>query len=370
MAKILIEGQYSVTGRQGINDKSLFYHFPSMEKLSNGEIILCCKELQGSMNDPKGKILLFRSKDGGMTWDKGISPTLHDEHNYPDKGYLMAHVTELKPDELIAVYSLIDTDSRKPLFNPETDGMQPAKIRITKSFDNGKSWRRPDDIGFKSKDIIVPGKIIPLPDGNCGFPCEMHDHWEGGYKESSCGRFIKSYDRGNTFPKGNIMAASEDILYGDARPAIIDNEIRIFFWTLDLAKMEDQPIHYISTKDNAVSWSKPSPINITTQIMSPIYFRKNLMLAIHQDRFSDNPGLKAVLSYDNGQNWDRSTEVTLFGADSRPDGTNPFAQFDQFKFGYSSLIKTGDNSCLVSFWHAEGDTTAISVIKIKVKVES
>ena len=338
-----------------------------MEKLSNGEILICCKVLKGSMGDPKGRILMLRSIDEGKTWEKGISPTCHDEIDYPPKGYLMAHVTELGPDELIAVYSLIDTDESNPLFNPSSDGMQSATTRITKSFDNGRSWAKPKDIEFESADIIVPSKIIQLPDGNLGFPCEMHDHWEGGYREGNCSRFIKSYDRGYTFSEGHIMAAAADILYGDARPAFINNEILIFLWTLDLTKMEDQPIHFISTTDSARSWSKPSPINITTQIMSPLYFRDGLMLAIHQDRFSDNPGLKALLSFDNGQNWDRSTEVTLFGADNRPDGTNPFAQFDQFQFGYSSLVKTGDASCLASFWHTNGVTTSISVIKITIK---
>jgi len=363
--EIKLEGPFNVTGREG--NSSNFYHFPSMENLSNGEILLCCKELEGGMNDPKGRILLFRSADEGKTWGKGTSPTYHDESDYPEKGYIMAHVTQLAPDELIAVYSLIDTDSNKPMFNPETDGMQNARIKITKSFDNGTSWEKPRDIDFQSRDIIVPSKIIKLPDGSCGFPCEMHDHWEGGYKEGNCSRFIKSYDGGRTFDEGKIMAALEGILYGDARPVFIDNDLVIFLWTLDLVKMKDLPIHLISTKDNAETWSKPSPINITTQIMSPLYIRDNLMLAIHQDRFSEKPGIKALLSYDRGLNWDKTTEVTLFGADSRPDGTNPFTEFDQFQFGYSSLLKTGKNTCLASFWHQDGKATSVSVVKITVK---
>ncbi len=366
MKRIITTGPFPVVGCQTGTKSSLFHHFPSMEKLSNGEVLLCCKELQGSMNDPKGKILLFRSANTGGTWEKGVSPTCHDEANYPEKGYLMAHVTEIKPEELIAVYGLIDTDINNPMFNPSTDGMQNSVVRITKSFDNGKTWSKPKNIEFESADIIVPSKIINLPNGTLGFPCEMHDHWEGGYKEGNCSRFIKSYDRGNTFSEGNIMAADKGILYGDARPAFIDNKLVIFLWTLDLVKMEDLPIHIISTDNSAESWSNPAPLAITTQIMSPLYVENGIMLAIHQDRFSGNPGLKAILSYDNGLNWDRTTETTLYGAANRPDGTNPFAQFNQFQFGYSSLLKTGDNSYLASFWHTNGVTTSISVMKISV----
>ncbi len=367
MSRIILERLHKVNSKKAGSSTALFHHFPSMEKLSNGEVILCCKELKNSMNDPSGKILCFRSGDEGVTWEEGISPACHDEVQFPEKGYLMAHITELDPDELVAVYSIIDTDKTRPLFNPETDGMQPAAVRITKSYDNGKSWEKPRNIDFQSQDIIVPSKIIKLNDGTCGFPCEMHDHWEGGYKEGSCSRFIKSYDRGETFTEGKIIAVGEGILYGDARPTFTNEELVIFFWTLNLVEMKDQPIHVISSTDSAVSWSKPTPINITTQIMSPLYLRENLMLAVHQDRFSENPGLKAILSYDGGLNWDKSSEVTIFGAQNKPDGTNPFAQFDQFQFGYSSLIKTGDNSCLVSFWHADGQSTSISVTKLFVE---
>lgn len=362
-----MEGINSVIPPREKEEKPIFYHFPSMEKLSNGEILLCCKELEHGMNDPSGKILLFRSCNNGKTWEKGISPTIHDERSHPGKGYLMAHITELETDELISVYSIIDTDKNNPLFNPETDGMQPATIRICKSFDNGSSWENPRNIEFTCKDIIVPGKIIKLPDGTCGFPCEMHDHWVGGYKEGSCSRFIKSYDNGESFSEGKIIAGDEGILYGDARPVFIGKKVLIFFWTLDLVEMKDMPIHYVSSIDSGASWTKPEAISITTQIMSPVALNGSLMLSIHQDRFSDNPGLKALLSYDGGLNWNNSTEITIFGAGSKPDGTNPFAQFDQFQFGYSSLIKTGNNSLLVSFWHAADSGTSISVAELSIK---
>ena len=118
MKRIITTGPFPVVGCQTGTKSSLFHHFPSMEKLSNGEVLLCCKELHGSMNDPKGKVLLFRSANEGETWSKEIPPTCHDEARYPEKGYIMAHITEIEPNELIAVYGLIDTDINNPMFNP------------------------------------------------------------------------------------------------------------------------------------------------------------------------------------------------------------------------------------------------------------
>jgi hypothetical protein len=364
---IKIEGPYLAAGDLPGGERSLYYHFPSMEMLDNGEIILCCKEIKNGIHDPKGRILMFRSNDSGMTWSPGIPPTCHDEIQHPEKGYLFAHVTETGPGELLSVYSIIDTDETKPLFNPEGDGMQNAHVRTARSRDGGLSWENPKEIEFTSRDIIVPSKIIKLPDGSLGFPCEMHDHWEGGYKEGNKSIFIKSYDRGATFPEAKVIGADRGILYGDARPTFVEERLMVFLWTLDLKAMKDLQIHRSYSADSGETWSKPMAVNITTQIMSPIYFRDGLMLAVHQDRFSDNPGLKAVLSFDNGFNWDKSTEVTVFGAGSRPDGTNPFAQLDQFEFGYSSLLKTGEAGALVSFWHTNGKTTSISTAQITIK---
>ena len=365
--KIVTDGPFPVIGNFNGSTPSRYYHFPSMELLESGELLLCCKELAAGMDDPLGRIRLLRSHDGGRSWRGGLSPTCHDEALNPDKGYLMAHITATGEHELTAVYSRIDTDPARPLFNPDTDGMQNAVVRTVTSSDSGMSWSEPADIEFTSRDIIVPGKIVVLRDGTMGFPCEMHDHWEGGYREGNCSRFIKTGARKASFCEGGIMAGDEGILYGDARPVWIGDTLRVFFWTLDLARMQDLPVHYVETMDNARSWSAPRPAGITTQIISPVYLDEGLMIAIHQDRFSENPGLKALLSYDNGISWDRRTEITLFRADSRPDGTNPFAQFDQFRFGYSSMIRTGERRCLASFWHADGEATAISVIELQVE---
>ncbi len=364
--RIVTEGPFPVAGNFNRGAPPRYQHFPSMELLDSGELLLCCKELEKGMDDPLGRIRLFRSPDNGRSWGEGLAPTCHDLDAFPEKGYLMAHITEIDRNELIAVYSRIDTDLSRPLFNPVTDGMQSAVVRVVRSSDNGMSWSMPEDIVFSSEDIIVPGKVILLRDGSLGFPCEMHDHWDGGYREGNCSRFITSCDGGATFCVGKVMAGDEGILYGDARPVWIGDTLRIFFWTLDLGKMQDLPVHFVETRDNARSWSPPQPVGITTQIISPVYLEGGVMIAVHQDRFSEDPGLKAILSYDNGISWDHRTEITLFGAGSRPDGTNPFAQFDQFRFGYSSLIQTGPLSCLASFWHADGIATAISVIELQV----
>ena len=137
--------------------------------------------------------------------------------------------------------------------------------------------------------------------------------------------------------------------------------LTMFFWTYNVAENKDLPIHRAKSKDNGETWSKAEPINLKMQITSPLYFNEHQMLCICQDRFSDNPGIKGLLSYDGGMNWDWDSATTIFGTKSRPDGNNPFKQFNQFKFGCSSVRKLSGTEFAVIYWHDNSASTSISV---------
>jgi hypothetical protein len=365
MSKIILKKTHLVIGDKVGNKESLYYNFPSMEKLSSGEWIICCREIRRLL-DPKGRIKTRRSTDGGKTWYDGVSPTCHDEKDYPQNGYLMCHITELAPKELFAVYMIIYTDESKPLFHPTTDGMQYTRVRITKSFDNGVTWAKPKDIEYEYPDLLVISKAVILSDGSISIPCETHDIWEEGYKKPVAAMFIKSHDRGYTFSEGVTVACDPFMLYGDARPVFDGNEISLYFWSYNVSESKDAYVHRSKSVDLGETWSKASPINLKMQITSPLFLEKGLMVCACQDRFSENPGIKALISYDEGMNWDAQSEITVFGANSRPDGTNPFGQFTQFKFGYSTILKLSERQCAICYWHDNSATTSISVSILEI----
>lgn len=360
MSKISLKATKLIIGDKIGNEQSLYYNFPSMEILGSGEWLACCREIR-NLDDPKGRIRFRRSSDKGSIWSDATAPTCHDERDYPQNGFLLCHITELAPNELFAVYMMIFTNESEPLFHKTTDGMQKTKVRITKSFDNGATWAKPKDIEYESPDLIVTGKPVKLPDGSIGIPCEMHDEWTEGYREPLAAKFIKSYDRGYTFPKGIIAARDPSILYGDARPTFEGKVLTLFFWTYNVAENKDLSIHRAKSNDYGETWSKAEPIHLKMQITSPLYFNEHLMVCVCQDRFSDNPGIKALLSYDGGMNWDWNSETTIFGTKSRPDGNNPFKQFNQFKFGCSSIRKLSEKEFAVIYWHDNSAATSISV---------
>ena len=342
------------------------FNMPSISLLSNGDILCLARKING-LNDSKGELVMARSYDGGKTFIEVQHPNTADAKAHPEWGFLLGFVCEAAPGKLVSIYEYIETDDSKPLFSPNTDGMQQAYIRCTVSNDNGLTWEPACDIGFELPDIIVPGQPYVLPNGSIGFATEIHDVWENGYVDGPSSWFIVSRDGGCTFSEGYLMAAENGIIHGDARITFDEDKIITYFWCHDTINNCDLPVHICSSCDSGHTWSKPLPIELNMQITNPHFVKKGATMCLTQDRFGESPGLKAMLSYDEGQTWDTSSAVYLYGTSSRPDGTNPFAQFDQFKFGGSTLCKISNNEVICAYWHEHSGKKAVSVNKIRVE---
>lgn len=363
--KISLHDTFHVMGGNVSKDDTYYYTMPSFEKLSDGEWIVCSRKAR-SLTDPKGRIEAKRSSDGGKSWVDMLPPTCHDETGYSQNGYLMCHINEFGPNELIAVYVMIYTDENLPLFNPVTDGMQEACVRVTRSYDNGTTWEKPKDIDYSIKDLLIPGKPVKLPDGSIGIPCETHDIWDKGYFMPMTAKFVCSTDGGNIFDEGYDIVSHPYLLFGDARPMYHDNKVWIYFWTYNTKDNRDENVHRAFSSDFGKSWSVPEPTRLCTQITSPAGIDDDTVMVVTQDRFSKNPGIKAMLSFDGGIGFDESSACMIFKADSVPDGKNPFAQFEQFKFGYSTVTALSQNTFAVCYWHDNKKTTSVSVSVVSI----
>ncbi|NJD01104.1 MAG: exo-alpha-sialidase [Ruminiclostridium sp.] len=311
---IKIIGSFIVSGDVTPENNSKFYTFPSPTRCMDGAI-LCCTLVGSEKSGPDGRIKLYKSTDECETWSEMDSPTLQDEKNDSGYGYLVCHITEIEKECLLAVYVRVQRFNREePLFHPKTDGIQYSEVRITKSYDNGKNWTQPMTLDYILPDIIIPGKCLVLPDGTMGIPCEVWHEWDKGFKEGPSSRLIFSYDNGKTWPGASIMAIDKmkESIYGDPRLTILeDGRLIALFWRYCLKTGEDIPVHRVESEDNGKTWSEPYNTGIAGQIANPISLFDGLMLCIFQKRFGD-PGIKAVLSYDNGVTWDTKNTVEVW----------------------------------------------------------
>lgn len=347
------------------NEKYI-YNFCLPALLSDGSFFVTARQIT-SLTDPFGRTAAARYYPDESRVVPATPPNIKDAEANPEKGFLMCYVTELCENNLIAVYGMLDTDIDKPLFAAEGDGMQSMTVRISRSYDNGETWSEGEDIAFKHDDIIVPGAIVKLPDGTVGFPVEMHNHYEKDYYEPIKGRFIYSTDGGKTFDKVSIIPHDKGVLAGDGRCTVdSDGNLMIYYWFYDLECGKDLDNHRCISRDFGRTFEPAEPIDLHMQIISPMFFDDNTFVLVYQERFSKNPGIKAALSYDGGKSFDTDNAVEVYSAKSVPDSDNPFAGFNDYKFGYSTITKIDNKRALVMYWSEQKHGISTCACEIEV----
>ena len=215
----------------------------------------------------------------------------------------MCHITEIpgvKPGKLVAVYLRVQRkDRNRPLFHPETDGMQRSEVRLALSNDFGHTWEKPQKMDFQLPDLIVPGKCIVLPNGNLGIPCEVWHEWDRGFRQGPSSRLILSADSGKSWKRASIMAADvrKKSIYGDPRLTVTaDGKLIALFWryaeTGLICRFTDL------SADCGESWAEPQALSLEGQISCPVALNDQLSLCVYQKRFGKSAGVRAVISRD------------------------------------------------------------------------
>lgn len=358
-----------VAGDEAPREGSKFHTFPSLTTCSDGSYL--CTTLVGSeKSGPDGRTRAFKSTDSGASWGPMPSPTKWDEQTNARWGYLMCHIVETSPGHLLAAYVRSDRfNPDEPIFHPKTDGMQHTQVRLSESEDGGRTWSRTRDLDFTLPDLIVPGRFIRLPNGWLGMPCEVWHEWDKGFVQGPSARLILSRDNGKTWPEAGVIAREEAgrLLYGDPRLTLMpDGRLVALMWTHDLTSGQDLPVHRAESSDMGLTWCAAQQVGITGQIASPASLGEGLMLAAYQKRFGADAGLWAVLSYDGGLSWDAETDTVLWAAGEHTKCKNPFSGYQEYTFGYSTVLPLPGREVLVPFWASNGRTTCVRLLRVRI----
>lgn len=360
---------YAAIGDELAKEDSKFHIDCSFNRLFDGLFVCCTLVATGDKLGLDGRIKAYVSRDICKTWAPIVSPTCHDEKDYPINSYRLCHITEIEQGCLISVYLMIHrTSVELPQFHSRTGGMLHSEVRVVKSYDCGKSWTRPRTLDYVLPDLIIPGKCMVLRDGSLAILCEVWHEWDKGWKEGPSSRFIRSFDKGETWPQAAIMARDRDCIHGDPRLSVFeDGKLLALFWKHNLRLGKDMRVHAAQSTDNGATWSKTWDTGIVGQIANPASLGNGIVLCVYQDRFSKDAGLKAILSYDEGETWDSQTRTPIWIVGKHTDNQDPFAGFSEYAFGYSSVLRLSHTQVLVPFWVSNGKTTYVRVLKVEVK---
>ena len=374
-AKIDITGSYTVQGEKG----PLFSSAPTISLFSDGRLACCLREGTTKVS-ADGIQRLFWSDDKGRTWTEGNSPTKSDSEKNKDFEYRKCYIREISRDQYKAIYTKIDCSaSREGTFNLKHDGGLPRIKCMVESTDGGETWSEPAVISNDS-DIIIHDEILAdgflvMPDsGEFVLAFETWKGWDGVFKFGQspyCGVLI-SKDQGKTWDEiaFNANDPANHIYYGDQKTCILeDGSLFSTFWTYDYFNNKDYNNHISISADGGRTWSGLTETNLHGQIACPLDMGHGMMLCTYNDRHSQKPGVKAVLSYDRGKTWDTQNQVTVWDPmiKSRDDEKKTlFQSIVDYSFGTPDITRISEDEAACAYYCSNGKNTYVRVSIIKL----
>ena len=346
-------------------------YFPFACELDNGDI-LATHVMGQAFESVDGTTRLCISHDKGETWT--LLPVFYDKSVLEVPTSDSMKPTSLGGGKVIMLgYEYIREDENLPIGNPETGGLLPSNIIFMQSADNGGTWSGPLIIKTSlkgPKEASAP--ITVLHNGDWVTPITSFMTWEGVRLEPSCGRLLRSNDRGKTWSDDVVcMDMGENITAFEQRVCQLEKSGAIvnIAWCEDTVTEQAYNNQYMISYDNGKSFKGPFDTGIFGQASSVCAIGGDRLLALHAMRKgTDRPGIYAyVVNLENGK-WDIEAESVIWEPTTPlVKDTTMAAIFAYLKFGQPGAIKLSDGSILTTHWMIDNGQGKTIAMKLEIK---
>jgi hypothetical protein len=321
--------------------------------------------------------MLAWSDNEGADWDAAcFTPDSAKLEGTPGT-FRCIYPTSLGGDHVMGVLMWVDcSDPELPFFNPETEGILDSKIFVSESFDGGKTWT---DLRYADDHFGVPvaltGPVLKLKNGDllCHYELNKRYYDDCVWRHSSVVLFSK--DMGKTWREHSISSndPENNIFYWDQRPAVLnDGTVMDVFWTYNNKESKYLNIHSRKSADNGRTWGKLFDTGIPGQPAPVVQTDDNRLVMLYMDR-TDEPLLKACISNDLGQSWDRDSIIELdtgwikTETKGKSEMKDAWAEMGKFSIGLPATVKLPDGDILVVYYKGpRSDETDIRWIRLQV----
>lgn len=354
--------------------------FPFIHVLADGEW-LCVLRTGGAMYSPDGMLELFRSSDGGKTWQRQ-GPVRDRREDPVHYNYREASLITLQDGSL--VMRLTRVEHSKPellIYNPETQGLLPHEACYMRSADAGRTWQEPVvasfEEPFEEQLAAVPcGSPIELADGTWFQAFETWKAYEndGPFDLNTFGLF--SIDGGRTWGRRVPIAVGTEQgrSYSHGRPIrLTDGRLYCVVWTADAQLDRFHDLHAVTSTDaTGRRWTPPMPLGVLGQTSCAADFGGGRLVLVYSHRENtEKPGIKAVLSEDGGRTWDLDRQIILWDAYGRESlgvaATDTYpSSHDAIAYGAPQAVRLDEHQAIASFWCTRGADTHCRWCRIRI----
>jgi len=301
--------------------------------------------------DPSSIGVFVASRDNGKSWD--TKPRLIQRHfyygiqdpclNFLSDGTILATFFMWKFTEKEKPV----TDSPKPHFVNDNYDMEMMDAHTIRSIDNGETWDDAICIDYEGKNgdrASARGNVVELDDGSILFGLPMYST----DRQARIIRIIKSSDKGKTWKKLYDIQKPYECMMGEpnlfkTKSGRIACFIRTHFEDKGKNVYEDgnqdlTPMHVSFSDDNGLTWTMPEK----TKYDSPspfqaIQLKSGNVLLSYGHRYSPY-GIKVMLLDSELKNLHTAEEFLI-----RDDGVN-------HDLGYTSSVQMDNGDILVTYY--------------------
>lgn len=365
MAHLEVSGHCEIYRNTHSNLKSEYVAFPSIQALPDDTLLCMCRHATARESDD-GVILIHRSKDGGVTWDRA--------------GQLP------EPPDVVAGWRLPGG------FAVTGDGRAIACVRyprsgtgdgqlVASSQDRGDTWSALAPIDNAPFDRMGPGgNLLTMTDGTIVACGEWGEERTDDEPPDWAATITRSHDGARSWePWRRVQGPADNTYYFDLRLArLADDSLLAAFWTHDMTSDSGLNVHTAVSKDAGETWSEPQDAGVWGQVTDVLGLQSGRVIAVTNHR-REPMGVRAVLSDDGGASFDEEHHLELWGIDPARVRSAPvlstkrdlvedaFDSYHHFTFGTPSITQLADGTIIVAFYVTEEQVTYVRCCRLVEK---
>ena len=340
---------------------------------------LCAFRQGSAFFSDDGMIHIARSRDMGASWEHEGPVHRLGSH---EKGYnYTSPELSIRADGaiLLAAFRVDQSDPQKLFVNAETGGLLPIENIFFVSMDEGCTWSRPQPITLPAEwptpVVGAPnGPIIELDDGRWFFGLETWKAYDdtGPPDFRSLGLF--SDDGGDTWGALTTIAdgRGRNRAYSHGRfTKRLDGRLFAMLWTGTADMSASFELHAVVSDVTGRQWSGPRPTGLPGQTNWAVDLGDGRMAAIYTRRDSEQPGLVAVISEDDGMTWNTEEQVMVWDAYGKealgvPRTDRYPSSHDAIAYGKPHAARLSCDEFVTTFWCTQGADTHVRYCQLKV----